>query len=52
MKFVDEASIKVHAGKGGNGCLSFRRKNIFPKVAQMVAMGVMAAALFWWAQRA
>ena len=26
MKFVDEASIKVYAGKGGNGCLSFRRE--------------------------
>ena len=26
MKFVDEASIKVEAGKGGNGSLSFRRE--------------------------
>ncbi|QFU77106.1 GTPase ObgE [Halioglobus maricola] len=26
MKFVDEASITVHAGKGGNGALSFRRE--------------------------
>lgn len=26
MKFVDEASIRVHAGNGGNGCLSFRRE--------------------------
>ncbi|NKB32103.1 MAG: Obg family GTPase CgtA [Pseudomonadales bacterium] len=26
MKFVDEAEIKVAAGKGGNGCLSFRRE--------------------------
>lgn len=26
MKFVDEAKIKVQAGKGGNGCLSFRRE--------------------------
>ncbi len=26
MKFVDEASIKVFAGNGGNGCMSFRRE--------------------------
>jgi GTP-binding protein len=26
MKFVDEAHIRVFAGKGGNGCLSFRRE--------------------------
>lgn len=26
MKFVDEAKIRVQAGKGGNGCLSFRRE--------------------------
>jgi GTP-binding protein len=26
MKFVDEAPISVRAGKGGNGCLSFRRE--------------------------
>ena len=26
MKFIDEAFITVHAGKGGAGCLSFRRE--------------------------
>ncbi len=31
MKFVDEAPIKVTAGKGGNGCLSFRREKYIPK---------------------
>jgi GTP-binding protein len=30
MKFVDEATIKIHAGKGGNGCMSFRREKYVP----------------------
>ena len=31
MKFVDEATIKIHAGKGGNGCMSFRREKYIAK---------------------
>jgi GTP-binding protein len=30
MKFVDEATIDVVAGNGGNGCLSFRREKFLP----------------------
>ncbi len=31
MKFVDETAISVQAGKGGNGCLSFRREKYIAK---------------------
>ena len=31
MKFVDEATIEVVAGKGGNGVASFRREKFIPK---------------------
>lgn len=31
MRFVDEALIKVEAGDGGAGCLSFRREKYIPK---------------------
>ena len=31
VKFVDEAEITVEAGKGGNGCLSFRREKYIEK---------------------
>lgn len=31
MKFVDEATIEVVAGKGGNGAASFRREKFIEK---------------------
>ena len=31
MRFIDEAVITVRSGKGGNGCVSFRREKYVPK---------------------
>jgi GTP-binding protein len=31
MKFIDEAKIQVHAGKGGDGIASFRRAKFVPR---------------------
>lgn len=31
MRFVDEVKIKVKAGNGGHGCMSFRREKFIPK---------------------
>ena len=31
MKFIDEVTITIKAGNGGNGCLSFRREKFIPR---------------------
>ncbi len=30
MKFIDEAKLKIQAGNGGRGCVSFRREKFMP----------------------
>ena len=31
MRFIDEAVISLKAGKGGHGCVSFRREKFIPR---------------------
>ncbi|MGL4721988.1 MAG: GTPase ObgE [Desulfovibrionaceae bacterium] len=31
MRFIDEAEIIIRSGKGGNGCVSFRREKYIPR---------------------
>ncbi len=31
MKFIDDASVELHAGKGGDGVAAFRREKFIPK---------------------
>lgn len=47
MKFVDEAVIKVQAGDGGNGVVSFWREKFVTNGGLMAVMVVMAAMCIW-----
>ncbi|UWV94241.1 hypothetical protein NW062_03200 [Mycoplasmopsis cynos] len=40
-RFIDEITISVQAGKGGNGMISFRREARVDKGTQMEAMVVV-----------
>ena len=44
MKFIDEATIEVHAGKGGDGAASFRREKYIRAAGRTAATAAAAAA--------
>lgn len=41
--FLDQVTIDVKAGKGGDGMVAFRRENMYLTVVLQVAMVVKAA---------
>ena len=47
MKFIDTASIKLKAGSGGNGCISFRREKYVPKGGPNGGNGGNGASIYF-----
>ena len=51
MKFIDEALIEVHAGKGGDGSASFRREKYVPRGGPDGGYGGSGGSIFAIADR-
>ncbi len=47
MKFIDTASIKLKAGKGGDGAISFRREKYVPKGGPNGGNGGSGASIYF-----
>ena len=52
MKFIDEASIRVTAGKGGDGCLSFRREKYIERGGPDGGDGGVGGSIYFVADKA
>jgi GTP-binding protein len=51
MKFIDEATVELHAGKGGDGSASFRREKFVPRGGPDGGDGGRGGSLFAVADR-
>lgn len=47
MKFIDTASIRLKAGRGGDGCISFRREKYVPKGGPNGGNGGNGASIYF-----
>ncbi len=51
MRFIDEVNITVKAGRGGNGCMSFRREKYIPKGGPDGGDGGRGGSIFFQASK-